>query len=122
MKKNKKISAIFIIFILTIFVGKPVYPYSIRHHLINMGKNLATSVTSPFYGIFIKGPRNIKEAYEYEVWGREKSEKRGLLKYKLFTLRRAPGEEIKGLIDGVVISVKSTGLFLKELVSIFFSD
>ncbi len=99
-----------------------VYAHSIRHHLILMGKSLFKFTLSPLYGIFIKGPRNIKEAYDYEVYGDEKSEKRGLFRKKLFALWRAPGEETKGLIDGLVDSAKAGGQFLKEFISIFFSD
>lgn len=96
--------------------------YSARHHLINMGRNLVELVFSPLYGVFIKGPKNIKEAYEYEVYGSEKPEKRGLLRKKLFAIWRSPGEEMKGSIDGLVDSAKAGGQFLKEFLSIFFSD
>ncbi len=98
------------------------YPYSARHHLINMGKRLVEASTSPLYGAFIKGPKNIKDAYQYEVWGREKPHKRGLLRYKLFAIWRAFGEEAKAIVEGVVGSVKAGGEFLKEFISIFFSD
>jgi len=87
-----------------------------------MGKNLVKLTFSPLYGMFIKGPKNIKEAYEYEVYGGEDPEKKGLLRKKLFALWRSPGEETKGLIDGLVDSVKAGGDFLKEFLSIFFSD
>ena len=100
----------------------PVYSYSIRNHLINMGKNLGEAVGSPFYGTFFKGPKNIKKAYIYEVWEKEKPEKINLFRYKLFALWRAPGEETKGIIDGLVNSVQASGNCLKELISIFFSD
>jgi len=87
-----------------------------------MGKDVVKVVSSPLYGMFIKGPKNIKKAYQDEVWGREKKEKRGLLRYKLFVIWRMPGEEIKGIIDGVVESVDAGVHFLKEAISIFFSD
>jgi hypothetical protein len=99
-----------------------LYAHSIRHHTINMGKDLAEVVTAPLYGTFIQGPKNIKKAYEYEVHQREKPEKRGLLRYKLLAIWRAPGEEMKGIIDGVVDSIEASGNFLKEFISIFWSD
>ena len=98
------------------------FSYSIRHHLINMGKNLVEFTFSPLYGVLIKGPKNIKKAYSYEVWGREKPEKRGLLRYRLFAIWRAPGEEIKGIVEGVEKSITAGANFIKELISIFFSD
>ncbi len=120
MAKNKKIIFVCVLFIISSPLN--VYSYSARHHLINMSKSLMETAFSPFYGAFIQGPKNIKEAYYYEVWGREKREKRGLLRYKLFAIWRAFGEETKGIVDGIVNSVKAGGKFLKELVSIFFSD
>jgi hypothetical protein len=95
---------------------------STRHHLINMGKRLIECVSYPLRGVFIKGPANIKAAYQYEVHGREKPEDRGLLRYKLFAIWRSPGEEVKGIIDGLVDGIKSGGQSLKELISIFFGD
>lgn len=105
-----------------VFISHSAYAYSIRRHLINMGKNLVEFTSSPLYGVFVKGPQNIKKAYTYEVWEREKPEKRGLWRYRLFALWRMPGEETKGIIDGLVGSVEATGGFLKEFISIFFSD
>ena len=119
----RKLSSSLIIITLIIFVySHQARAHSIRHHLIDMGKNLVRLTISPIYGTFIKGPKNIKEAYNYEVYGSEKPEKRGILRKKLFALWRSPGEEAKGIIDGVVDSVKATGEFLKEFISIFFSD
>ena len=119
----KRFSKMLIIIVLTILVlGKQAHGHSIRHHLIDMGKNLVQFTFSPLYGVFIKGPKNIKEAYEYEVYGSENPEKRGLLRKKLFAIWRSPGEEMKGLIDGLVDSAKAAGQFLKEFLSIFFSD
>jgi hypothetical protein len=120
MRKRNRIA--FFLITLTMFISSQAYAYSIRHHLINMGKNLVEIATSPLYGTFVKGPRNIKQAYQYEVWGREKPEKRGLLRYKFFALWRAPGEEVKGIIDGLIGSIQACGCFLKEFISIFFSD
>ncbi len=113
------------IFVLSLFiwgVSYPGYSYSARHHLINAGKNVGDVIVRPLHGIFVKGPKNIKDAYEYEVWGREEEQKRGLLRYRLFALWRAPGEEVKGIIDGLTGSVKALGNSCKEIISIFFSD
>ena len=118
----KKVNRILIIITLIIFTSGSAGAHSIRHHLIDMGKNLTELTFSGLYGTFIKGPRNIKEAYNYEVYGSEKPEKRGLLRKKLFALWRSPGEEMKGIIDGLVDSAKATGQFLKEFLCIFFSD
>lgn len=118
----RKLSRIATITTLIVFISCPAYAYSIRQHLINMGRNLMEVTFSPLYGMFFKGPHNVKEAYNYEVWGREKPEKNGLFRYKLFALWRAPAEETKGIIDGLVDSVKAGGQFSKELLSIFFSD
>ncbi|MDP3921041.1 MAG: hypothetical protein Q8R76_09600 [Candidatus Omnitrophota bacterium] len=54
--------------------------------------------------------------------GREEESKRGQWKYRLFALWRAPGDQLKGMIDGVVESAESGGNMLKEFLSIFFSD
>ena len=118
----KKVNIALLTIILLVMLSPQTYPYSIRHHLINIGKGLVETVGSPLYGTFIQGPKNIKNAYNYEVWEREKEEKRGLLRYKLFGIWRAPGEQLKGMIDGVVDSVKGCGKALKNILSIFFSD
>ena len=117
-----KISKIIIIALVSVFIISSVYAHSARHHVIDMGKSIIEAVFSPLYGIFIKGPKNVKEAYQYEVHEREDPQKRGLMRYKLFAIWRAPGEEAKGVIDGIVGSVKSLGNSLKEFISIFFSD
>ena len=119
----KNLNRILIIITLVTFAFcQQAHGHSIRHHLIDMGKNLVKFTLSPLYGAFIKGPKNIKEAYEYEVYGSEDPEKRGLLRKKLFAIWRSPGEEMKGLIDGLVDSAIAGGQFLKEFLSIFFSD
>ena len=118
----KTFNKIVVIIILSIFVNTPIYAYSTRNHLINMGKKLVETVGGPIYGIFVKGPKNIKQAYRYEVYELEKPEKRNRIKSKIFGIWRAPGEEAKGIIDGSVNCVKSAGDFLKEFISIFFSD
>ncbi len=118
----KKTTKLLLLFSLACLISTPAYAYSARHHLIEMGKNAGQMIGAPLEGIFINGPQNIKKAYTYEVWEREDQQKRGLLRYKLFALWRTPGEEAKGIIEGVVESVKAGGSLLKNLLSIFFSD
>lgn len=118
---KNKIRVIIFVIALALF-SQDVYAKSTRGHIITMGRSLVVCVGAPFYGIFVKGPKNVKEAYQYEVWGREKPEKRGRLRGKLFGIWRAPGEEAKGIIDGVVDSVTAAGRLCKEFLSIFFSD
>lgn len=120
MKKSDTIAVIFVLFFA--FIPLVSYSHSTRHHLIDMGKSLVECVGAPFYHTFVQGPKDVKAEYNYEVWEREKPEKRGLLKYKLFGIWRAPGVEAKAIVDGVVESVKSAGNFVKEFLSIFFSD
>ncbi|HIE43547.1 MAG TPA: hypothetical protein EYP78_01960 [Candidatus Omnitrophica bacterium] len=120
MREIKRV--IFITLVLSFVGANFVYPLSARHHLINMGKSLIEMGTSPLYEVFIRFPQRIKEVYEYEVWGREKPEKRGYLRYKIFFLWRIPGELLKAVIEGAVGMVNAGGKFLKEAVSIFFSD
>ena len=119
---NKPSKIIIIATLVALLFCQQAHGHSIRHHLIDMGKNLVKFTFSPLYGAFIKGPKNIKEAYEYEVYGSEDPQKRGLLRKKLFAIWRAPGEEMKGIIDGLVDSAIAGGQFLKEFLSIFFSD
>jgi hypothetical protein len=95
---------------------------SARGHMIESARSLTNVIIAPLKGIFYAGPLRIRDAYQYEVYGREKEEKRGLLRYKLFAMWRAPGEEMKATIDGVVESVESLGSVTKNLLSIFFSD
>ncbi len=118
----KRPNKVIIIVIVVLFLPSSVYAYSVRHHLINMGRNLIEFSFSPLYGLFVKAPQNIKKAYIYEVWSREKPEKRGLLHYRIFAIWRAPGEAMKGALDGLVESVKAASNFSKEFLSIFFSD
>lgn len=118
MKKLTKILLILIFLIPSI----NAYPSSTRGHLITMGKSLVETIGAPIYGIFVQGPKNIKQAYTYEAWEREKKEKRGLLRYKMLGIWRAPGEEAKGIIKSLVNCTKNGGKFLTELISIFFSD
>jgi hypothetical protein len=95
---------------------------SFRGHMIDAGKNLTKGIIAPFKGIFYTGPQNIKKAYQYEVYGREKVEKRGLFRYKMFAFWRAPGEELKALIDGSVEAVSFGGDAIKNILSAIFSD
>jgi hypothetical protein len=90
--------------------------------MIDTGKNLARLAISPLKGAFVIGPKYVKDAYQYEVYGLEKPEKRGRLRNKLFAIYRAPAEETKGIIDGLVDGVKAGGRALKEFISIFFGD
>lgn len=120
MKKTNKI--LLFLLLVTLTFSPNAYPYSARHHLINVGKSAIKIVIAPLHGLLIKGPQNIKDAYTYEAGKREKKEKRELLRYKLFAIWRAPGEEAKGIIDGVVEAVQAGGDLLKNFLSIFFSD
>jgi len=125
MQKNcvmKKIIKLVFMVYLCFSLGINSYAYSARHHLIRTGKGLAGIIVEPLKGIFIQGPQNIKKAYQYEVWEREDPEKRGQNRYRLFALWRAPGEEIKGAVDGLVRGVSSAGDAVKNLLSIIFSD
>jgi len=117
----KRLTTLFLI-LLILTVTNPVHASSTRGHLITMGRSLIETIGSPLYGIFIQGPKNAKQAYTYEAWGREKEEKRGLMRYKMLGVWRAPGEEAKGAISGLVDCTKSAGNFFTELISIFFSD
>lgn len=96
--------------------------HTTEHHMIDTGKNLVKCALYPLHGIFIQGPKNVKKAWQYEVHGLEKPEKRGRLPARLSALWRAPGEEAKGIIDGLVDSVKAGGRSVKEFISIFFGD
>jgi len=124
MKAINKIIVIIVIsnlFLVSLF-PKVSYALSTRGHIIEAGKSVTDAVVAPLKGLFYVGPKHIRDAYQYEVYGREKEEKRGLLRYKLFALWRAPGEEAKAVIDGCVESVESLGAATKNIISIFFSD
>lgn len=122
MKKNTLVLISIIMALLFIIPIHPAYAFSTRHHLINASKGIVKCALYPLHGIFIKGPKNIKEMYQYEVHGLEKPEKRGRLRNKIVACYQAPGEEAKGIIDGITESVRSGGAALKELISIFFGD
>ncbi len=121
MKKFNAKPAIFTALII-FSLHSQAFALSTRHHLINTGKNLVKFTLYPLHGIFIKGPQNIKAAYQYEVHGLEKPEKRGRFRNKVFAAWRSIGEEGKGIVDGLVTSAKAGGESLKELISIFFGD
>ncbi len=111
------------VFVFLFFVAVPnLHAKSVRGHFIGAGSELANVVVAPVKGLFYTGPQEIAEAYDYEVNRREKEEKRGLLRYKLFAIWRAPGEEVKATVSGVTESVKSCGNAVNEIVSAFFSD
>lgn len=119
----KKLTNIIILFSLILFLSyRMSYGYTTEHHLVNMGRNLLNVIFSPLKGAIIKGPQEIKKMYSYEVHEREKPYKRGLLRYKIFALWRAPGVELKAIVDGVTNSIVSAGNFFKETLSIVFSD
>lgn len=105
-----------------IFLHKPAFALSLPHHLYNMTRRLCETAGAPVYGIFFQGPKNIKETYISEVWEQEKIKNRGKLRYKLFAVWRAPGEEAKGIITGITSSVSSLGKACTEFISIFFGD
>ncbi|MBI4845020.1 MAG: hypothetical protein HY810_00850 [Candidatus Omnitrophica bacterium] len=119
---RKKISFLFILFLLAIIFCRPVYAFSTRHHLINIGKDIVNAPLVILKGVFIKGPKAIKEIYCYEVYGSEKPEKNGWLTKKIFAIWSAPPAEAKAIIDGTVEGIKSVGDAVKETLSIFASD
>ncbi|MCM8789560.1 MAG: hypothetical protein NC916_00855 [Candidatus Omnitrophica bacterium] len=112
-----------LIFVLLVLLPyQNAYSRSVPHHVYNISRRLVATAGAPFYGILVDGPRNIKKVWHEEVWGQEKPENRGKLKYRVAAIWRAPGEEMKGIIDGITYSVSNFGAALKELVSIFFGD
>lgn len=119
MKYLRIVSLISISILLTI---PNTYARSNRNHVIKGTKHLFKALADPFHGLFILGPRKVKETWEYEVHGREKEEDRNTLRGKLFAIWRAPGDEFKGTIDGISNCTKNLGSSLKEFISIIFSD
>lgn len=118
----KKIIFYLAVIMVILFWSNEAQALSRSHHLYNIGRNLVKMSVAPLKGIFVTGPRNIKKAYIYEVYEREKIEDRGKLRYKLFGIWRAPGEEIKGIVTGVVEAVECGGEAVKEFTSIIWSD
>jgi hypothetical protein len=118
MKKVRFITIFLIIYIIFVYLSIPAEALSARHHLINAGKDFFKMVISPFKGVLVTGPKNIHQAYTDEVSQPEKPE----LRHHLFGIWRAPGEELKGTVDGIVNAFKYGGDCLKEIISIPFSD
>ena len=119
MKKNRSFFFLFFCFLLLV---NPAFAKSVRGHLISSCSHLTKALAAPVKGIFVTGPNNVKNTWQYEVAGREKEEKCGALRYKAFAVWRAPGDEIKGVLDGCVECISESGESLKNLVSVFFSD
>jgi hypothetical protein len=120
MPKTSKLAILLLLGL--IGLSLTAYPHSTRHHFIDSGKNLVNTVVAPLKGLFIKGPERAKKAYQYEAHEREKPEKHGQLRNKLFGLWRAPGEQTKGTLDGITEGFTSFTTALKEFFSVFFSD
>ena len=118
IKTGKFATIFFIICTHLICLNVPAEALSVRHHIFNAGKDLFKMVISPFKGVLVTGPQNVHKAYVDEVSQSEKPE----LRHHLFGIWRAPGEELKGAVDGVVDTFKFGGDFLKEVISIPFSD
>lgn len=112
----------FISLLLVFLSYQTAFSRSVPHHLYNISRRLVAAAGAPLYGIFVQGPKSIKKAWHEEVWEQEKPEKRGKLKHKVAAIWRAPGEEMKGIIDGITSSVSNFGSALKEFISIFFGD
>ncbi len=100
----------------------PAHALSAPHHLYKASRRLVEAVGGPLYGIFYDGPKRMKKAYQEEVWGAEKPEKRGKPIRVLKAVPRALGEEAKATVDGVTQSVVSAGQAAKELISVFLGD
>jgi hypothetical protein len=91
------------------------FSLSARHHLINASRNFFQMLVAPLKGIFITGPKNIVSAYRYEAYEDDTPS-------KFFGIWRAPGEEVKGILDGLVKTIDYGRKFLWEVISIPFSD
>lgn len=114
----KFVTIFLIICIYLICLSVPAEARSARHHLINAGKDLFKMVVSPFKGVLVTGPKNVHKAYVDEISQPEEPE----FRHHLFGIWRAPGEELKGAVDGIVDTFKYGGSCLKEIISIPFSD
>ncbi|HQJ15154.1 MAG TPA: hypothetical protein PLJ26_01520 [Candidatus Omnitrophota bacterium] len=104
------------------FFSSHAHAYTTEHHFVNMSRNVANIIGSPFKALFRSGPGDIVRMYNYEVKEREKPENRGRLFYKVYALASAPIVETKALVDGVTSSVFHAGKFVSEFLSIFFCD
>jgi hypothetical protein len=116
------IKVVFIASAVILLLCPAAHAYVTEHHLVNMSRDAANIVAAPFKALFINGPRAIKNMYRYEVHEQEKPEKRRLMHHRLYSIVSAPAVETKAAIDGVVSSVTFAGKFLKEFLSIPFSD
>jgi len=99
-----------------------VWARSVRHHLIRAGRGVAGMMVAPLEGAFVTGPKHVASAYRYEAHEREEPQDRGTVRGKLFGIWRAPGAELKGIVDGVVNAVRHGGEAAKELAAIIWSD
>ena len=117
-----RLNRILITTCLFLTLTSPSFAYTTPHHFVNMGRDLLNVVVSPVKAVFVNGPKNVKKMYKYEVYERERPEKRKLFRYKLFAIISAPAVEIKALIDGIVDSISYSGKFCKEFLSLTFSD
>lgn len=116
------IRIIFVLCTCLLLLSSRADAYVTEHHLVNMSRDAANIIAAPVKAIFINGPKAIKKMYRYEVHEQEKPEKRHLLHHKIYSIVSAPAVETKAVIDGVVSSVTYAGKFLKEFLSIPFSD
>ncbi len=108
-----------------VVIGWPVgeaWARSVRHHLIRAWRGVVGMVVTPLEGALMMGPKHVAAAYRYEAYEREESQDRGTVRGKLFGIWRAPGAELKGIVDGVVSAVRHGGEATKELASVIWSD
>jgi hypothetical protein len=98
----------------------PAHARSVRHHLINAGEKLGEAAGAPLHALVVEGPRNIRDAWNYETHG-EQDRKNRLLNI-VIALWRAPGEQIKAVVNGIGRSVSAASEMTVELLSIPFSD
>ena len=76
----KKIISIYALLLLISFAFcQNSYAFSTRHHLINIGKDIIKTPLSILNAAFIKGPRDIREIFRYEVYGSADQKKRPVL-------------------------------------------
>lgn len=120
--QTMKIFVIFLFSVSMCLYCPASFALSTPHHLYSMSRACVRVIGALPYALFVQGPKNIKETYRQEVWEQEKEKHRGKMKYKLAGIARAPGEEAKAVVDGVVFLVTDTGAFCKDFISIFFGD
>jgi hypothetical protein len=119
---NRKTVSVFFICLFICSLPARCHAYTTEHHLINMGRNLLNIVASPIKGVFINGPREVKKKFRYEVFEQENPENNKRLGSFLFALWSSPAVEVKSIVDGIVDSSCYAGKFIKEFLSIPFSD